>query len=239
MHWHFRYPGYISCHVLLLLGFNSAASAIRSTTCETHCYQAAVTGIMTEENPSLEIIIKDLASTVKSLQEEISGLKKEGTVDAPCQKNKRSRDDGDVNEAERDSKTHHTHDGESSEDDNVPSDAKGNTPAAYAVSTEGKAFLETTFDSKLDYAARRKQVDKIGAPDTKWVKTPVLPPVMASILPKETVKEDKCTFRTQQLWLEAAAPLVSLLETAHEDRVDPKTAVMMVQSALLLMGDAS
>ena len=54
---------------------------------------------------------------------------------------------------------------------------------------------------------------------------------MASILPKETVKEDKQTFRTQQLWLEAAGPLVSLLETAHEDRLDPKTAVAMVQSA--------
>ena len=67
----------------------------------------------------------------------------------------------------------------------------------------------------------------------------MLPPVLPFILPKETVKEDKCTFRTQQLWLEAAAPLVSLLEIAHEDRLDPKTAVTMVQSALLLMGDAS
>ena len=160
-------------------------------------------------------------------------------MDAPRRQNKRSRDDRDVDEAERDSETHHTRDSESSEDDNVPSNAEGNTPAAYAVSTEGKAFLETTFGSKLDYAARRKQVDKIGAPDTKWVKTPVLPPVMASILPKDTVKEDKRSFRTQQLWLEAAAPLVSLLETAHEDRLDPKTAVTMVQSALLLMGDAS
>ena len=195
---------------------------------------------MTEENPFLEVIVKDRASTVKSLQEEISGLKKdkEGTVDAPRQRNKCSRDDGDIDELQPDFKTHHTCDGESSEDDNVPSDAEGNTPTAYAVSTEGEAFLETTFGSKLDYAARHKQVDKIGAPDTKWVKTPVLPPVMASILPKETVKEDKCNFRTQQLWLEAMAPLVSLLETAHKDRLDPKTAVTMVQSALLLMGDA-
>ena len=174
---------------------------------------------MTEENPSLEVIVKDLASTVKSLQE-ISGLKKEGTVDAPRRQNKRSRDDGDVDEAERDFETHHTRDGESSEDDNIPSDVEGNTPAAYAVSTEGEAFLETTFGSKLDYTARRKQVDKIGTPDTKWVKTPVLPPVIASILPRETVKEDKHTFRTQQLWLEAAVPLVSLLETVHEDRMD-------------------
>ena len=49
----------------------------------------------------------------------------------------------------------------------------------------------------------------------------MLPPVMASIIPIEAVKEDKHTFRAQQLWLEAAAPLVSLLETAHKDRLDP------------------
>ena len=122
---------------------------------------------MTEENPSLEVIMRDLASTVKRLQEEISGLKKEGSVNAPCRKNKCPRDDGDIDEVEHDSETHHTRDGESSEDDIVPSDAKGNTPAAYAVSTEGEAFLETTFGSKLDYTARRKQVDKIGTPDTK------------------------------------------------------------------------
>ena len=95
-----------------------------------------------------------------------------------------------------------------------------------------------TFGTKLDYTARCKHLAKIGSPDTKWVKTPSLPPVMVSILPKETIK-DKQTFRTQQLWLEAAVPLISLLETAHDDKLDPKTAVTMVQSALLLMGDAS
>ena len=160
-------------------------------------------------------------------------------MDAPHQKNKGSGDDKDVDEVEHDSETHQTRNGESTEDDNVLSDAEDNTPAAYAVPTEDKAFLETTFGSKLDYAVRCKQVGKIGTPDTKWVKTLVLPPVMASILPKERVKEDKRTFRTQQLWLEAAAPLVSLLETAHKDRLDPKTAVTKFQSALLLMRDAS
>ena len=193
---------------------------------------------MMKENPALEVIVKDLASTVKSVQEEISGLKKdkEGTVNTPRWKNKCSRDDGDIDEVEPDFKAHRTRYGKSSEDDNVLSNAKGNTPTLYAVSTEGEAFLVNTFGSKLDYAVRHKQVDKIGTPDTKWVKTPVLLPVMVPILPKE---EDKRTFRTQQLWLEAVAPLVSLLETAHEDWLNPKMAVTMVQSALLLMGDAS
>ena len=62
---------------------------------------------------------------------------------------------------------------------------------------------------------------------------------MASILLKETIKKGKRTFRTQQLWLEAAVPLVSIMETAYVDKLDPETAVMMVQSALLLIGDSS
>ena len=164
--------------------------------------------IMNEENLSLEGLVKDLASTVKNLQEEIAGLKKdkEGAASALRPKNKHSRDDEDVADSESDPETHRTCDGKSSEDESVPSDAEGNTPRAYTVSTEGETFLETTFGSKLDYAARCKQVDKTGSPDTKWVKTLVLPPVMASILPKETMKEDKCTFRAQQFWLEAAVP---------------------------------
>ena len=126
-----------------------------------------------------------------------------------------------------------------SEDDSGQSDAEGNTPKACAVPAKGQAFLEATFGIKLDYTARHKHLAKIGFPDTKWMKTPSLPPVMACILPKETIKEDKWTFRTQQPWLEAAVPLVSLLETAHENKLDPKMAVTMLQSALLLMGDAS
>ena len=194
-----------------------------------------------EEEPSLQALVKELASTVKTLQGEVSELRKEkdGAVDAPLRANKRSREDENVVEPQDDAESLLTRDGEVSEDDSGQSDAEGNTPKAYAVSAEGEAFLEATFGTKLDYTARRKQLAKIGSPDTKWVKTPSLPPVMASILPKETIKEDKRTFRTQQLWLEAAVPLVSLLETAHEDKLDPKTAVTMVQSALLLMGDAS
>ena len=41
--------------------------------------------MMSEENLSLEGLVKDLASTVKSLQQEVSGLKKdrEGATSAP------------------------------------------------------------------------------------------------------------------------------------------------------------
>ena len=77
--------------------------------------------------------MKDLASTVKSLQQEVSGLKKdrEGAARAPRPKNKHPRDDEDVADSKSDAETHRTRDGESSEDESVvPSDTEGNTPRA-------------------------------------------------------------------------------------------------------------
>ena len=81
--------------------------------------------IMNEENLSIEGLVKDLASTVKNLQEEITGLKKdnEGAASAPRPKNKCPCDDEDIANSESDPKTHRTPDGESSEDKSVPSDA--------------------------------------------------------------------------------------------------------------------
>ena len=54
--------------------------------------------IMIEENLYLEGLVKDLASMMKNLQEEISGLKKdkEGVASAPQPKNKCPHDDEDV-----------------------------------------------------------------------------------------------------------------------------------------------
>ena len=51
-----------------------------------------------EEEPSLQALVKELASTVKTLQGEVSELRKEkaGAVDAPCRANKRTREDEDV-----------------------------------------------------------------------------------------------------------------------------------------------
>ena len=121
-----------------------------------------------EEEPSLQALVKELASTVKTLQGEVSELRKEkdGAVDAPLRANKRSREDENVVEPQDDAESLLTRDGEVSEDDSGQSDAEGNTPKAYAVSAEGEAFLEATFGTKLDYTARRKQLAK-SAPRTQ------------------------------------------------------------------------
>ena len=121
-----------------------------------------------EEEPSLQALVKELASTVKTLQGEVSELRKEkdGAVDAPLRANKRSREDENVVEPQDDAESLLTRDGEVSEDDSGQSDAEGNTPKAYTVSAEGEAFLEATFGTKLDYTARRKQLAK-SAPRTQ------------------------------------------------------------------------
>ena len=98
-----------------------------------------------EEEPSLQALVKELASTVKTLQGEVSELRKE--KDAPLRANKRSCEDENVVEPQDDAESLLTHDGEVSKEDSGQSDAEGNTPKAYAVSAEGEAFLEATFGS--------------------------------------------------------------------------------------------
>ena len=66
-------------------------------------------------------------------------------MSTPHWKNKCSRDDKAVGKSESDTEIHHTHDGESGEDNGVPNDVMGNTPRVYTVSTKGEAFLETIF----------------------------------------------------------------------------------------------
>ena len=104
---------------------------------------------------------------------------------------------------------------------------------------EGETFLETVFNSRLEYAARKAKVTKYGQPDSKWTMCPELSPVVAATLSKEAVKSDKVAFRTQQLWMEATGPLTACLEKAHEGELTVQDAVPMIQAALLLMGDAA
>ena len=68
---------------------------------------------------------------------------------------------------------------------------------------------------------------------------PELLPVVAATLSKEAIKNDKVTFRTQQLWMEATGPLTACLEKAHDGELTVQVDVPMIQAALLLMRDAA
>ena len=63
--------------------------------------------------------------------------------------------------------------------------------------------------------------------------------MVESFLLKKSVKQDKVTYRSQQMWLDAAGPLTVCLEKAHEGTLTITEAIPMLQSALLLMGNAS
>ena len=62
--------------------------------------------------------------------------------------------------------------------------------------------------------------------------------VVEDILSNEALKQDKVSYHPQQLWLEAAGPLVACLERAHKGNLSLKEAIPMLQSSLMLMGDA-
>ena len=63
--------------------------------------------------------------------------------------------------------------------------------------------------------------------------------MVAAILSKDAVKEDKASFRAQQMWLDAAVPLTACLDKVHEGELTVADTIPMIQSALMLMGDAS
>ena len=58
------------------------------------------------------------------------------------------------------------------------------------MSEAGNTFLETVFGKRLEAATCRKRVQKQGKPDSRWTKCPELDLVVASTLPKETIKAD-------------------------------------------------
>ena len=119
-------------------------------------------------------------------------------------------------------------DGNQSDDDDEPGRSNG-SDSCFKLSEEGEAFLEAACDSHMEYKTRVAQATRYGKPDSKWTTCPELSAVVAATLPKGAVKEDKVAFRTQQMYMEAIAPLAALLEDA----------IPMVQSAIMLLGDAA
>jgi hypothetical protein len=101
------------------------------------------------------------------------------------------------------------------------------------VSEATKAFLETAFSSNLENLDCKKRVGKYGTLECDHIRCPKLDPVL-----KTTLQVDGYLLRLQQFWLDAVAPLNSVLEHGETSKLTPKYAVSTVQSALVLMGNA-
>ena len=115
----------------------------------------------------------------------------------------------------------------------------GSDGSRFQLSKEGKAFLKATCGSCLEYATRKSQATKNGQPHSKWTTCPTLSPVVEATLPKDAVKEDKGTYRSQLMYMEALAPLAACLEKASDDQFTIREAIPMIQSAIMLLGDAA
>ena len=86
---------------------------------------------------------------------------------------------------------------------------------------------------------KKAKLAKYGQPDSRWTRCPKLGSVVEGILSNEALKQDKVSYQPQQLWLEAAGLLVACLEKAHKGNLPLQEAIPMLQSSLMLMGDAS
>ena len=113
------------------------------------------------------------------------------------------------------------------------------TAERFQLSEEGETFLDTVLSSKMEYSTRKTRLTKYRQPDSRWTRCPELDSVVKGILSKEALKQDKVSYRSQQLWLKAAGPLVTCLEKAHAGTLTLSDAIPMLQSSMMLMGDAS
>ena len=185
-------------------------------------------------------LLKELMSKVSALQGDVSALQQQAPGKGSGKKRARdgdadgdempgsSRDGVDYQESEAGSDPEIMEDPDN-EGDGLP----------LQISEEGQAFLEATFGSRLEFATRKAKLAKYGTPDSIWLKCPELCSVVAATLSKDAVKEDKVSFRAQQMWLDAAVPLTACLEKAHGGELTVADTIPMIQSALMLMGDAS
>jgi len=107
-------------------------------------------------------------------------------------------------------------------------------PIYHLVSlSEGEAFLEATFNSRLEYKDRKA---KIAEPDCNC---PKISSVMAATLPNTTINGDKLAFQTQEMYMKVVVPLTALLENTGDESFTLKEAIPMIQSAIQLLGDAA
>ena len=133
---------------------------------------------MTEEEPSLQVLVKELASIVKTLQGEVSELwkEKDGAVNVHCrqmntplQANERFREDEDVVEPMDDAESLLARDGEISKDDSGQSNAEGHTPKCKQCQLKEKPSWKQPLALS---SITPRDANKISSPDAKWVKTP-------------------------------------------------------------------
>ena len=107
------------------------------------------------------------------------------------------------------------------------------------ISDTTAKVLRDSFSTTMNNDKRRSVKRKQPVPDSVFTKCPKLDPPIMSKLPKTAKEADRSLARLQTLVLDAANPLVSVLESARKGLLTPKDAAEAAQQALQLLGNAS
>jgi len=194
------------------------------------------------EDPTQKLL-QELLASITTLQKDATALKANDSqrsypqkhhLDSDSEGNNNREDasrDGN-NDGNRDSKLNPS-------DDELDILLARSDGSRFKMSEEGKAFLEATCGSHLEYASRKAQTAKYGQPGSKWTTCSTLSLVVEATLPKDAVKEDKGAYRSQLMYMEAIALLAACMEKAGDPQFTIREAIPMIQSAIMLLGDAA
>jgi len=111
----------------------------------------------------------------------------------------------------------------------------GGSTKLVEMSEEEATFIEAAFKTKLKNSERVECAEKYGVPDLRWLKYPELDPVVAATIPTSS---DRSASRLQNFWLDAANPLIYVLEKAEELEL-PSEVIVAIKAYLQLLGNAS
>ena len=177
-------------------------------------------------------VIADLSESVKAIKAELETLKR-GATYSGSEPRTRTQDSAiepgqDPPPAKRP---------RNDADSDVEEEGEADSPLV-PLSEAANAYLESAFKTKLDNSSRKSKATKFGTPDSRWIRCPKIDAVVIANVAKEAERNDRAASRLQQFWLDAVAPLVMLLERDEELQL-PVEAIQMVQTSILLMGNAS
>ena len=86
-----------------------------------------------------------------------------------------------------------------SEDSYVsPEDSDNIHAEVFSLSETKEAFLDTTFNKRMDTKTRAQRIEKQGTPDCRWTKCPALDAVVSTTVPKQTVRNDNRVKKLQE-----------------------------------------
>ena len=120
-----------------------------------------------------------------------------------------------------------------------PSDSESAESDVRKISATTAKLVKDAFSQKLLPQKRKSIKRKQPIPDTPFTKVPKLDPTIMSRMTPGAKSADRGLAGLQGCVLDAAVPLVNMLESARSGTLNPKEAAESAQQALKLVGNAS